>query len=173
MNSVNIIDTVSIKGNVQGTTDTPSRTATINIARSDSFTASGTILINQVLDKGTAIQTLAAGATLTIDLTTGQTNPLGESISGAGAFAKVREIYISHEGTSASSGIVAYGASSNSFQGKWSAGATLTLKPGERDHQVSYTAAGMTVDSTHKILQIVNSDGANAAAIRYFVSGSV
>jgi len=173
MNSVNIIDTVSIKGNVQGTTDTPSRTATINIARSDSFTASGTVLINQVLDKATVAQTLAAGATLTIDLTTGQTNPLGESISGAGAFAKVREIYIAHDGTSLSSGIVAYGAASNSFQAKLSSAATITLKAGEYDKQTSYTAAGMTVDSTHKTLQIVNSDGTNAATIRYFVSGSV
>lgn len=173
MDAANIIDTVLIRGSVQGTTDTPSRTAVINVFKTVSFTATGTIAVNQVLDRASDLQTLAAGATLTIDLTTGQTNPLGESISGAGAFAKVREIYVSHDGTSTSSGIVAYGASSNSFQAKLSAAATITLKPGEDDKQTSYTVAGMTVDSTHKILQIVNSDGTNAAKIRYFVSGSV
>lgn len=173
MQSVNLTATATVTGQVSGTTVTPSRCATTDVRRSTNYTQSdATAPINQLLDMGSDLQTLAAGATLTVDLTTGQENPLGEDITGGAAFAKVREILVEHDLESAASSVTVFDAASNSFQGMLSAGGSITLPPGGRITLSLPTATGMPVAGGTKNFAIVNDDGVNDATIRYVVAGS-
>lgn len=165
---------VNLTGSMVGSTGRPGLNNPLSAALSLAFTQGGTgaTLIDQILDGATGETTLTAGSTTDIDLTTGEENPLVESISGADAFAKVRLIYVSHESTSLASSIVVFDAASNAFQGPVEATAGITLKPGEGHLFWSATTAGWTVDGTHKVFRLVNADGVNDATVRYLVGGS-
>jgi len=174
MQTVNLTAGVTLTGTVAGTTVTPSRNASVDLRRVTNYTAGdATAPVNQVLDKGTDTQTLAAGATVTVGLTAGGENPLGEAITGAAAFIKVREILVEHDSASLSSGVTVFNAASNSFQGMVSAAGFLTLPPGGRITLSLPTAAGMPVSGSAKNFKITNVDGVNAATIRYVVGGSI
>lgn len=116
---------------------------------------------------------VAAGATTTLDLTTGLTNPLGESISGSLKFVHVYAVWIVHNSASTASTITVFNAAANAFQGPKSAAASDVLGPG------MWTAFGVptnltawAVDGTHKNIAIVNNDGAHAATVNVFVAGA-
>jgi hypothetical protein len=172
MNSSKLTTKFGIVGTVKGTTANSSLSSPIAINRTGSYTQISTYPINQMIDKGSSTFTIAASTTLAIDLTTGQTNPLGESIASSLAFAKIRYVFIEHDAASLSTGIVAFGSGSNQFQGPLSAAATVTLVPGERFQAESATTAGWTVDGTHKTIQIVNSSGTQSATVRLCIAGS-
>jgi hypothetical protein len=172
MNSSKLSTKFGLVGTVKGTSANSNLSSPIAINRANSYTQISTYPINQVIDKGSSTFTIAASTTLTIDLTTGQTNPLGESIASSLAFAKVRYIFIEHDSASLSTSIVAFGSGSNQFQGPLSAAATITLKPGERFEQESATTAGWTVDGTHKTIAVVNSSATQSATVRLCVAGS-
>ena len=171
MNSSNISATINFTGNVTGTASSATLNARIAVRRPATYTQQVTANVDQLIDKATASFTLAAGATLVIDLVTGQTNPLNESITGADAFAKIRMVIIEHSLGSLSSGVTAFGSGSNQFQGPLSASATVTLAATDIFTFGSQTAAGWTVDGTHKTIQIVNNDGTNAATLRVLITG--
>lgn len=173
MNTVNIVSAVNFTGRVTGTAASSAVTAPVAVRMVSTLTQDSTAKIDQILDKATSSFTLAAGATLTIDLTTGQVNPLNESIAGAAAFSKVRFVVCRHESESEASSVTAFGSGSNQFQGPLSAAAAITLLPGESFDLGSPTAAGWTVDGTHKTLQVVNNDGTNDATLRLLVAGSI
>lgn len=119
-------------------------------------------------------QEIAASGSLDIDLTTGQTNPLGESIASASAFDKVFAVFVEHDSGSSSSGITVMGGASDEFQGPFAAGDKATLAPGRwiAFGQLS-SLTGWTVDATHKRIDIDNLDGANAADVNVFVLGTI
>lgn len=173
MTSVDLNVNVVISGLLSGSTDSPNVNAPIGVRRLQNYTQSGTILVNQIIDHASATVTIAAGATTTLNLVTGQTNPLNESISGAAAFAKVREIFVEHDAASLASGVKVFDAASDAFQGPLGAGESVTVVPGGRVLLSLPTAAGWTVDATHKNLSLENLDGSNAATVRYLVAGSV
>ena len=174
MNSVNMTLSGVLSGYCQGTSTDASLYHKINVREVSTYTQGGTgaTLINQLIDHASTSTTLAAAATSTIDLTTGQTNPLGESISSTDAFAKLRILIVVHESTSVASSITVFNAAANAFQGSLSAAATITLKPGEFCILCSPTTAGWTIDATHKNVKFLNNDGANTATYSYFIGGS-
>lgn len=172
MNSSKLSTKFGLVGSVKGTTANTNLSSPVAINRTSAYTQISTYPINQMIDKGSSTFTIAASTTLAIDLTTGQTNPLGESIASALAFAKVRYIFIEHDSASLSTQIVCLGSGSNQFQGPLSAAATVTLKPGERFQAESATTAGWTVDGTHKTVQVVNSSGTQSATVRLCIAGS-
>jgi hypothetical protein len=174
MTSVSLNIGFYLTGLCKGRTGEPRLQNTIGLDGSATLSNSdtGAALIDQIIDEATEPVTIAAGADLDIDLTTGQTNPLLESISGADDFAKVRVLYVLHVSTSLASSIAVGNATSNSFQATLSAAGTDTLLPGEDFLKRALTTAGFTVDGTHKVLRIRNNDGVNAATVRYFIGGS-
>ena len=172
MNSVNITTSSTISGLVQGTTASPNSSCRVSVRRTNSYTQATTAKMDQILDKATNTFTIAASTTLAIDLTTGQTNPLNESISSSLAFAKVRYILIEHDSASLSTSIVAFGSGSNQFQGPLSASATVTLIPGGKYVAENYNSTGWTVDGTRKTIQIVNSSSTQSATVRLIIAGS-
>lgn len=130
----------------------------------------GATLGNQVYAALNPPLTVAAGATVTLDLTTGLVNPLGESISSTDAFAKVREIYLElNTNSGVASSVEVLGGANPQRLGL--AGA-VTLLPGQRVHLGSPTTAGSAVSGSAKNIRIVNNDGTNAAQVYVFVAGS-
>lgn len=117
---------------------------------------------------------IVASATTTLNLLTGLTNPLGDAITGAAAFAHVNAVYIIHDPNSLASSIKAFGgASGNLFQGYLNSTGSFTLpKSGISDMSVPTTVTGMVVDATHKNIDITNNDGVNAATVRVAIFGT-
>lgn len=120
---------------------------------------------------------IPVSGSLLIDLTTGQKNPLGEDITGTDAFATVYDVWVEHDLTSLSTaGITVFGGGANEFRGVLDAGAKATLIPGRWvgfGQDVSIT--GMTVDGTHKRIDIFNLDAAalHTATVNVFVVGTI
>jgi hypothetical protein len=172
MNNVNITTTNTISGLVSGTTASPNSSCRVSVRRTNSYTQATTAKIDQILDKATSTFTIASSTTLAIDLTTGQINPLNESISSSLAFVKVRYVMVEHDAASLSTGIVAFGSGSNQFQGPLSASATVTLIPGGKYVAENNNATGWTVNGSNKTIQIVNSSATQSATVRLIVAGS-
>lgn len=163
---------VTITGNVMGIgTDT---TRSNGISSRNDFNGtqagSGSSLVDEVLDLASNDRsiTIAAAATTTVDLTSGQTDPLG----GAVAFARIRRLIFLHPLESLASSITIFNAASNSFQGPVSAAGTVTLFPGEGFCFWTMSPTGRVVDGTHKNIKILNNDATNAATVSYYADGA-
>lgn len=116
--------------------------------------------------------TVAGGVTTTLDLTTGLTNPLNESINGSLDFAKILGVLIEHDPASISSSITVFGGGSNDFQGPLAAGNKPTLNPAEWfAFGKPSSVTGWTVDGTHKNVAVLNNDGTDAATVNVFILG--
>lgn len=127
----------------------------------------------QVYDKYQ--QSISGAATLQLDLSTGLTNPLNESITGAVDFATVMGVFIEHDITStATTGITCFNGGTNEFQGPMNAASDWTLIPGEwAAFGKASTVTGWTVDGTHKRIDILNLHATNAAIVNIFIFGTV
>lgn len=173
MNNVKLTFAMGFEGVCTGTSTSATLEATLpRTVIQHLLTSTG----KQVLDKGSATFTVGAGATTTIDLTSGQVNPLGESISGAMDFVKVFVFWVHHEFTSISSNIEVFGGvSANLFQGPLNATGKLTLAPGMGAGFMCETAntTGWAVSATVKNIDIKNLDVSDPATVRLFVSGAV
>lgn len=172
MNSLTLSTGVTLSGIAIGTAANSGQTSSIVRSLPATLTnmGSGATLASNIIDRASVAQTLAAGGTVAIDLTSFNANPFAEA---AQTFATVRVIYIEHSTGSSSSGISAFNAiAGNSFQGPLSAGASITLTAGGNVFWRSSTVVGWVVSSTTKNFYIVNNDGVNAATIRYLVAGS-
>lgn len=172
MNSYRITRNLSITGTATGTTSNPVVASRINVQSLTTGTQSGTggSLVKECYDfaSGTNYKTIAASTTLTLDLTSLASNPLGETIT----FTKIKAVYIQHISTStSSSGIKCFAAASNAFQGPLNTANYVTLLPGEEIYLESYTSGGWTVDGTHKNISIQNLSGTNSALVRIYIDG--
>lgn len=117
---------------------------------------------------------LAGAATLQLDLSTGLTNPLNESISGAADFATITGVFLEHDSTSTSTSFTAFNGGTNEFQGPMNAASDCTLVPGEWFAFGKLAGiTGWTVDGTHKRIDILNNHATNAALINIFILGTV
>jgi hypothetical protein len=172
MNSLRLTKNFGITGTITGTTANPYLSSRINAQNVTTATQGGTAgaLINQVYDyaSGTNYKTIALSTTLTLDLTSGLLNPLGESI----VFGKVKGIYIEHISTSTAVSIKCFAAGSNAFQGPLNTANYVTLLPGESIYFQSYTSGGWVVDGTHKNLSILNNSGTLSALVRIYIDGT-
>jgi hypothetical protein len=122
--------------------------------------------------------TVPAGSTRTFDLTgisTADDSPLGESISGALAFAQVYWLAVEHDAASLASSVRVFDqTSTNLFLGFLNAGAKITLLPGEGfGFVVRADKTGRVVDATHRKIDLINLDGVNAATVRVSILGKV
>lgn len=127
----------------------------------------------QVYERFRVPLTIIAGATTTLDLTTGLTNPLGESISGSDDFATVFGALVQHDADSASATIEAFGgASLNLFQGPWSATAKATLRPGQwAGFGIPSNLAGDAVSGSAKNIDLKNT-GVATATVNVIILGT-
>ncbi len=166
--TVQITRNLSITGVMNTTDGLNYAVATRSITTGDSAT-SGATKIDQIIDAASRlnVHTLAAGATLTINLLTGTDNPVGANA----VFARVKSLFIEHSAASLASGVTAFDAASDAFQGPLVTGATMDLLPGEFIDLCSPTTVGWVVDATHKNLAIVNNDIVNAATLRFYIDG--
>jgi hypothetical protein len=159
-------------GTVKGTSTSPGLKADVGATARCDFTGTGKMVYDAATDGATL--TVGAGATVTLNLQSGLTSPLGEAITGALDFAAVFAVWVHHDRASLSSGITVLGGGSNDFQGPWSAGDKPTLAPKQGVAFVTEAdGTGWTVDATHKNIAIVNNDGVNAATVRVFIEGTV
>lgn len=170
MNSLTLKFGVGYSGSAVGTTTNSNLKAAVNGVARVSFTGTG-----KMVYAGTT--TVAVSGTTTLDLTNGLTSPLNESINGALDFAKIYGVMIEHDLASLSTtGITVLGGGSNDFQGPWAAGDKPTLLPGA---WIAFgwdaTAAGWTVDGTHKNIALVNLDATalHTATVNVFLMGTV
>lgn len=120
--------------------------------------------------------TLAPSATTTLDLTTGLFNPLNDAISGSGQkFTKIWAVMIQHDPASlATSGITAFGAGANEFQGPYAAASVVTMKVGLANGFIlDFSKTPYTVDGTHKLIPIINLDATalHTATVNVFIAG--
>jgi hypothetical protein len=172
MDSTTVVFACGYSGRVVGIPTSASLALAIELVKKSSPTGTGW----QIYAPDPAL-TIAGGATTTLDLTTGLTSPLGESISGTpGKFIKVHGVFIEHAAASLATpaGITAFGGGSNEQQGVWAAGDKATLTPGRWvAWGMSATDAGITVDATHKNIALVNLEVALAATVNVFVLGKV
>lgn len=162
---------VGFEGVLTGTsTNTALTTAVGREAILTSTTGSGF----QVYERFRVPLTITSGATTTLDLTSGLTNPLGESISGADNFDEVLGVLVQHDADSASATIEAFGgASSNLFQGPWNATAKATLVPGKWiAFGITSDLTGDTVDASHCNIDLKNT-GAADATVNVIILGVV
>jgi hypothetical protein len=127
----------------------------------------------QVYEQFATPLTVAPSTTTTLDLTTGLTNPLNESIASSAAFAHVFGVLVQHDRDSAASTITVFNAASNAFQGPKSAGASEALSPGmwtgfgqEED------LTGWSVDGTHKAIAITNNSATQSATVKVIILGT-
>lgn len=110
---------------------------------------------------GSAAITINPSGTTTLNLLTGLTNPLGESITGGAAFAHVFAVVIQHDPASlATAGITAFGgASGNLFQGPLGAAGQLTLLPGMgNEFLIPANLTGWVASASHKNIDLTNLD---------------
>jgi hypothetical protein len=120
---------------------------------------------NQIYVYGT---TIAAGASLTIDLTA------ATNVFGVVSLARVKSIVICHDAASAASSIKWDTTVANSFKG-WLTGTNVvidTILPGEFQAVGGASANGKTVGGTTKIITITNNDGSNAASVHVGIIGA-
>lgn len=170
MTSASLNFAVGFEGSATGPTWNPDLTDTISRqVVLTALTGSG----KQIYETFRTALTVAAGATTTLDLTTGLTNTLGESISGSSKFVHVYAVLVVHNSASAASTVTVFNAAANAFQGPKGAGDADTLGPGMwTGFGVPANLTAWAVDGTHKNLAIVNNDGANAATVNVLVIGS-
>lgn len=178
MNTVQLVSVESLNGFVLGASANPDRSCPIQVKSPTSYAASGTIgqpgYVNQIIDKATEIYTLATGQTQDVSLLAGggEIDPLGDPA----AFTKVREFYLEHSPTSLALGGIKLALSvSSGFVGPYS-GSTMavTLLPGEVHHIKSASSTGWTVNSTQKVVRLINLDttASHVASYRLLVAGS-
>lgn len=172
MDSCSVKFGMGFRGTVTGASGASTRTADIaNVVRCV-FTGSGKMVYDAASSGNTF--TIAAGGTTTLDLNTGLTSPLGESIAGALDFTSVWGLMVVHDGDSVATGTITVfgGASVQQFQGLLASGSKAQLLKGRgigfvvEDDQ----STGMTVDGTHHNIDIVN-DSAETATVRVFIFG--
>lgn len=169
MDSTTVIFGIGYNGRLAGTPTSPELVATLDWVVRCAPTGAGWQIYEASL-------TIAGGATTTLDLTTGLTSPLGESISGTpGKFLTIFAVLIEHDALSeATDGITAFGGASNDFQGVKAAGDKDTMIPGRfTAFGGPATDAGMTVDATHKNVAITNLAVSDDATVNVFILGRV
>lgn len=166
MDSLSLKFACGYSGKCTGVSGSPNLATTVGrVARCTVTGANKQVYAKQI--------TVSGGATTTLDLTTGLTNPLNESINGSLDFAKVLGVFIEHDAASISSGITVMGGGSDDFQGPLAAGDKPTLAPGEWfAFGMPASSTGWTVDGTHKNIAIVNNDGTDAATVNVFILGT-
>jgi hypothetical protein len=172
-NTVDVDFTLILGGTFKDSSGNPRATIRRTITKAYDSASAGASLIDQAYFPQTNL-TLAAGATTTLDLTTGLVNPINNDITGAEDFAKVRVWVVYHEQSSAASSI-RIGGASNPFGGLMTtASNTITLVPGQGFAFFdTYSTAGMAVSGSAKNVQILNVDGTNAATYRIYFLGSI
>ncbi len=178
MNTVQLVSVESLNGFVLGASANPDRSCPIQIKGASNYAASGTTgqpgFVNQIVDRATEIFTIATAATLDVSLLAGggEIDPLGDPA----AFTKVREFYLEHSPTSlAVDGIKLALAATSAFVGPISGtSSAVTLLPGEVYHVKTASSAGWTVNSTQKVVRLINLDttASHVASYRLFVAGS-
>lgn len=171
MDSVQVRFGIGFKGWCQGIAANPD----VQTQLAAVFQHSGNVDKLQIYDGCTVQVVVTAGATATIDLVSGLTNPLGEAISSANKFNSVQVLMIQHDADSQASGITAFGAGSNKFQGPISATGTITLPP-KRGFAffTDATDAGWSVNaSTSHLFEIVNNDGSHDATVNLYIEGLI
>ncbi len=153
-------------------TGTSSNTSVTTPVGRESILTSVTGSGYQVYERFRVPLTIASGATTTLDLTSGLTNPLGEAISGAVDYDEVLGILIQHDEDSASATVEAFGgASANLFQGPWSATAKATLIPGKWvAFGIPSSLTGDAVDATHCNIDLKNT-GVVDATVNVIILG--
>lgn len=120
---------------------------------------------------------IAVSGTLQLDLNTGLTNPLNESIAGALDFATVQGVFIEHDVASLStSGIRCFNGGTTEFQGPWNAASDCTLLPGK---WIAFggpaSVAGWTSTAGANRIDIVNLDAValHTATVNILILGTV
>jgi hypothetical protein len=122
MDSMPVTVGIGYKGSATGTAANPGMTNTVEDAFTCALTGSGK-------QGGRAVLTLTPGEVRTLNLRSGLTDLLGEAIT---EFDHVYAVVVEHDPASlATSGVRAFGAGSNDFQGPLSAGSRLTFLPGQ------------------------------------------
>ena len=103
-------------------------------------------------------ESLAASGTNSYDMQLDE-DRYGEAI----AAADVVLLYVEHKASSSASSISFRPAAANGWTSFVSAGATLTLQPGDFMILGAFAAGNQAVSPTSKIMEVVNNDGVNAA----------
>ncbi len=163
-------------GTLAGTAASAGLKADIGKTARCDFTGTGKMVYDAATSSAVRLS-IAVSGTQTLDLTTGLTSPLGESITGALDFALVYAVWIYHDPDSlATAGITAFGGASNDFQGPFAALDKPTLLPGQGlGIMTTASKTGWTVDGTHKNIAIVNLDATalHVATVWAFIMGTV
>lgn len=169
MNSLTIKLSMGFLGRASGTS--ANSNLKTSLGRTSRCSISGAS--KQVYDKYQ--QSIAGAATLQLDLSTGLSNPLNESITGAADFATVMGVFLEHDATStATTGITCFNGGTTEFQGPMNSASDATLLPGEWfGFGKASTVTGWTVDGTHKRIDILNLHATNAAIVNIFILGTV
>lgn len=147
------------------------------------FSVTGAAVANGANQAYSAITSIGAGSSTTIDLSAALTNIVGSSTA---TFARLKAILIelvstaqdSTNGTACTS--ITFGAAaSNQFitqsSGRGFLGTTTSTHDVPNGGFYAFgvdNAAGVLVDSTHKSLKILNNDGAVPAAVRITLIGA-
>lgn len=168
MDSLTLKFAVGFLGKAKGVTGAPQRVCPLG--RTSTLDLSGTgFQVYEVYQ-----QSISASSTLSLDLTTGLTNPLGESINGTLDFATVKGILIEHDSTSTATSIRAFNGGTTEFQGPLSATSDVTLTPGQWcAFGMGSTVTGWTVSGSAKLLDILNNSGSAAAKVNIMIVGTV
>lgn len=121
--------------------------------------------VNQFYDDDAG--SLAAAASVNIDLASGLADDYGDTI----LFTGIKYVRIRNTSSIAS---LTVGGGSNAFVGPIGATATHSIPPGGELVWTNPTAAGWSVTpGTGDILKILNADGSNAATFRIDIAGKV
>jgi hypothetical protein len=175
MNSAPVMFSMGFKGFVKGLATSPNIKLDIGATARCDFSGTGK-MVYDAATSGARLSIPVSGTT-TLNLQSGLTSPLGETITGALDFALVYAVWIYHDPDSlATAGITAFGGGSNDFQGPFAAGNKPTLLPGQGvGIMTTASKTGWTVDGTHKNIAIVNLDATalHVATVWAFIMGTV
>lgn len=157
MDSIAVTFGVGFSGSVEGTAASPALKLDVTGVARTAPAGVGW----QLYEAFSVPLTIADGATTTLDLTTGLTNPLNEAIAAAAKFVHVYGVLILHDPDSEAANVEAFGgASPDLFQGPWDGAAKATLPPGLWvGFGIRTDKTGLLVDGTHKEIDLTNVDG--------------
>jgi hypothetical protein len=113
-------------------------------------------------------RTLSASASESLDL---QTGALTDNVGTAITLSKLKVLVVVASGANTNDVLVG-GAGANAITGPW--GSTTdynTIKPGGMFLIAAPTAAGYTVDGTHKLLKVANSSSGTSVTYQIYVLG--
>ncbi len=126
----------------------------------------------QVYERWLSPITMTTTGVTTINLLSGLSNPLGESISGTLAFGKILAVQIHHDTASPSPAVEAFGGTVGSlFQGPLGVTAAVTVTRGACfGFNMPASQTGWSVNSTAKNIELRNL-GTTVATVKVLIAG--